>query len=226
MTPKRKSHNENPFTYELANGEQLLWTGRPNPWKIFTREDFFIIPFTLVWGGFVVALNAAIWTVNGPLVGKIAGFPFLVAGLYMMVGRFFYKVWRKRRLYYAVTDQRVMILLKGIRYDLRSFSIGMIPYLHKYVEMNGYGKVVFGGPAPLNRWQQQQLDNPNSSFEWAGFALDGFYDIPDAHEVYALMKELCYGQRQGRSAESAPDTPVEFMPGPAASPSGRRVRSG
>ncbi len=31
--------------------EQVLWTGRPDPAKRFTRSDLWLVPFSLMWTG-------------------------------------------------------------------------------------------------------------------------------------------------------------------------------
>jgi hypothetical protein len=204
MTQKRKSHDENPFTYELATSEHLLWMGRPDPGKIFSAQDVFQIPFSLLWGGFALMWNASVWVGNAPIFFRLWGLPFLLMGLYMIVGRFIYKAWRKSRTYYAVTDKRLLILSMGLRYNLQAFPIDQLPTLRKQVNRVGAGGVIFGEPPQQNRWQRKPMNMSNTGMEWAGFALDGFYDIPDANEVYALINELRYGD-----AEKAKGRPVE-----------------
>jgi hypothetical protein len=42
------------FSRELLPGEAIQWTGRPNPSVVFHYYDWFVIPFSLLWGGFAV----------------------------------------------------------------------------------------------------------------------------------------------------------------------------
>jgi hypothetical protein len=42
------------FPYELLPGETVQWTGRPNAAVIFHKEDWALIPFSLLWGGFAI----------------------------------------------------------------------------------------------------------------------------------------------------------------------------
>lgn len=155
MIAKRKIHDENPFTYELTSGEHLLWTGRPDPGKIFSAQDIFQIPFSLLWGGFALFWNLMVWAGSAPIFFRLWGLPFLFMGIYMIVGRFIYKAWRKRGTYYAVTDKRLMILSMGLRYNLQAFPIDQLPTLKKQVNRAGAGSVIFGEPPKQSRLAAQ-----------------------------------------------------------------------
>jgi len=101
---------------EFLRDERVLWQGQPDPSKHFAPSDVFAIPFSLLWGGFALfweasALGLVRWDGDegrAPLFFVLWGIPFVLIGLYLMVGRFFYKAWRKRRTLYAVTDRRVL----------------------------------------------------------------------------------------------------------------------
>ena len=100
-----------PYSSEMAvlsglrPGERLLWSGRPDERALFIPADGFLIPFGLFFLCFSV-----VWTTqaaNGaPAFFPIFGSLFIAIGLYYVFGRFFVKVWRKRRSFYAVTDRR------------------------------------------------------------------------------------------------------------------------
>lgn len=90
-------------------GERLLWSGRPDPDVIFTPRDVFLIPFSIVWGGFALFWEGAV-IVAGTNAFFIAwGVPFVLVGLYMIFGRFVMKKRWKRTAAYGVTDQRALV---------------------------------------------------------------------------------------------------------------------
>ncbi len=93
----------------LRPGEQLLWAGRPDPAVHLTPADVFVIPFSLLWGGFALFWTYSAAAGGAPLPFVLFGVPFVALGLYMLVGRFVYKAQRKRATAYGVTTERVLV---------------------------------------------------------------------------------------------------------------------
>ncbi|MFP4598148.1 MAG: hypothetical protein ACLFVJ_07850 [Persicimonas sp.] len=100
---------------ELDPGEELLWAGRPRQGVVFTRLDFFLIPFSLLWGGFAIAWETIV-LLHGVWPFAIFGSFFVVIGLYMMIGRFFVAARKRAHTYYGLTNERVLII-SGKRLD-------------------------------------------------------------------------------------------------------------
>jgi hypothetical protein len=68
------------------------------------------MPFSLMWGGFAAFWEYEVIKSGAPFAMRLFGVPFVVVGLYLIVGRFFADAWRRSRTFYGVTDQRVLIV--------------------------------------------------------------------------------------------------------------------
>ena len=180
---------------ELLGGERLLWTGQPDPRVIFERVDIFLVPFSLLWGGFALAWEAGVLGLGVfgeghrsavPWFFVLWGIPFVLVGLYFIAGRFFYKAWRKRRTYYALTNKRALVLLEGRGHTLRACFLSAVPTINKSVRPSGVGTITFGNTS----WASM-YDNTGMDFFGAMGALGAdstvrFNDVRDADRVYGL----------------------------------------
>lgn len=110
-------------------GEPLLWSGRPDPNVLFARNDLYLVPFTLLWGGFAIFWNVMVWRGHAPVFFRFWGIPFLLIGIYLIAGRFFVKRNRKRGLEYALTRSRALIC------DSRG-GVRDVPLAHAPIEQN------------------------------------------------------------------------------------------
>ncbi len=93
----------------LRHGEQLRWVGQPDPRVRFTPADAFLVPFSLMWGGFAVFWEVQVILRGAPAFFTLWGIPFVLVGLYLIVGRFVYKKRRKLKTVYGLTDSRAMV---------------------------------------------------------------------------------------------------------------------
>jgi hypothetical protein len=93
------------FTSDLLPTERIEWTGQPEARIIFHHEDWLVVPFSLMWGGFaifwLVSASGVLGGFNHPnrtfeYFGIIWGTPFVFVGQYLIWGRFLYARWKKR----------------------------------------------------------------------------------------------------------------------------------
>jgi hypothetical protein len=173
---------------ELLPAESIVWGGRPVTSVIFHKEDAFLIPFSLLWGGFAIFWEASVlglWGHNGSWVfGAIWGIPFVVFGQYLIWGRFLYTAWLKRRTAYAVTNRRVLAVQEGRTQRVASAYLDSLPALIKESGSNGIGVL---------RFKPQLM---NGRFGWRSWnslevgALPAFVDVQEIDSVYRLVADL------------------------------------
>jgi hypothetical protein len=170
---------------QLIGGERILWTGQPDPGRHFDRSDRFLIPFSILWGGFAIFWEAAVIQ-DGWGFGVVWGIPFVAMGLYFIFGRFFVKARKKRRTHYAVTDRRVLSVERGG--PTRATFLDLIPTINATVRNDGSGTAIFGNTS----WMQNSYANTGLDFFGRGYDTEavGFYDIRDARQVVDLVNTL------------------------------------
>jgi len=174
--------------------EPMLWAGRPDAGVLFGRGDRLLVPFTVLWGGFAVFWNVMAWRGHAPVFFRWWGIPFLLAGLYVIVGRFFVKRNRKRRLEYALTSTRAVIC------DSRG-GVRDVPLAHAPIEQspsrdgrhmtvtfgtssNGWGGGFGAGRLPAN----SGLDVFGSNS-----ATPAFVDVADVAGLQAALAHIDRG---------------------------------
>jgi hypothetical protein len=172
----------------LAAGEHVEWTARPRGGVRLTRADAYLVPFSLLWGGFAIFWEVSAIEGGGGPFFVLWGIPFVAMGLYMIVGRFFYAAYRNRRTVYAVTDHRVLRVASNRRGDaVDAMYLSAIPSVSTTVGPHGRGDVLFGTASPGQRWYGNTgLD----AFNRGSGSVLAFYDVDDPGAVAELVDRL------------------------------------
>jgi len=192
---------------ELTTGEGVVWAGQPNGAVFFHKEDAFLIPFSLLWGGFAIfwELGAAgFWGSNSRsgnpwLFGMLWGIPFVLIGQYMIWGRFFYTAWKKKRTYYAITNRRVIVVQNGWNRQMASAYLDSLPTLIKEGRSSGIGTLRFSQAESM--WSGRR-----GWGTWDGMTVGNvptFVDIDDLDYVYRLISDLREMARTSKVPSSA-----------------------
>lgn len=162
----------------LSGSERLLWSGAPRPGVAFRAADAFLIPFSLMWGGFAFFWEAMVLKSDGPVFMKLWGIPFVLIGLYLIVGRFFHDAWKRARTTYAVTSDRVIILSGR---GEKSLPLRTLAEFSIRARGDGSGTITFGS-SPFGAWSSTGLS-------WPGMPqVPSFENIPEVQTVHEFIR--------------------------------------
>lgn len=182
MTAVSATRAENAIRTSLRDGEQLLWIGGPDPSRLLSREDAFVIPFSLLWCGFAI-----FWLIFAMRAGGLFwlfGVPFVLVGLYMVFGRLIVKRSTRRGMRYAITSRRALVAgASGSLVDTNLASEHVSTTRHKD---GSHADVRFGsGPGGAAAiWDNTGMEKifPTS----AGIA---FYDVADPEPMLRALEQ-------------------------------------
>lgn len=184
---------QNRLAGELESGERVLWSGRPDGSRWFCPQDAVLVPFSVIWSG--IAISVELSSVQAPSSGGgaswLTGMPFVLIGLYLLVGRVPVRRWIRRRTLYALTDRRALMLVPSWRGGTHANSVWLRSYppVDKRTARNGRGTLVIGSPRQNQSWFNSAASDPG----WPGAnkALGNavvFADIAQADEVYGRLR--------------------------------------
>jgi hypothetical protein len=164
----------------LRQGEQIRWAGQPDPRVLFTPADGFLVPFSFMWGGFAVFWEILAIAGGAPTFFALWGIPFVLIGLYFIVGRFIYKKRRKLTTVYGLTDSRAIVSSSERSFD--DMPLMGTPMRINRSRDGRHVSVIFGATRQTP-YQNTGLDLFNFG-QAQGMA---FFDVDDPD---ALMREL------------------------------------
>ncbi len=178
---------------DLLSDEHMIWAGQPDNSKIFSKGDLFLIPFSIMWGGFAIFWEAMAIIGKAPIFFMLWGIPFVLIGLYMMFGRFFYKSYIRRNTYYYITNKRIIILKDVKKRSIEAEYINTLPCINKDVDEHGKGTVTFGHiTSSIGMYADSGMELFNRQNRYGAIA-PAFYDIEQAHYVYRIVNEIRNG---------------------------------
>ncbi len=132
--------------------DTVFWEGAPKKVPVFTRSDFLLVPFSLIFGGFLLAyaVIAAIMMIAGQgILFSLAGITFLLIGVYLIFIRLWYRKKRISREVYFVTDKRVFgfdTMRDNVLFDiaLRDTDLSLGYKSLELGEVNSIGDFIYG----------------------------------------------------------------------------------
>ncbi len=174
------------FRDELNPAERIIWSGQPQQGLLLRPIDAFMIPFSLLWCGFAFFWELGVISDGAPFIFMIWGIPFILVGLYFVFGKFLVDNLQRKKTYYALTDQRALIISRLHTQTTRTIKYKKITDISISTKSNGKGTITFGTPNSRS-WMNSLNWFPNSS---TSNDVPRFEMIEDAKMVYEHIKRF------------------------------------
>ncbi|AQR93141.1 hypothetical protein [Clostridium saccharoperbutylacetonicum] len=164
------------FKRHLLKEEKILWSGKPNNKKLYSKEDAFSIfhGTCMIAGGvfgIVFGTGSLDQIASDPMpfiVSILLSTPFFIVGFYQLIVKAIRRKYKKEKTFYAITNKRLLIFEVGKDEKVISKYISQINKVDVNTSNKGMGTIEFG---------------ENDS--------DGeFSDINDVENVYKLINDL------------------------------------
>lgn len=170
----------------LSPDESIVWSGRPDPAVFFARADAYLVPFSVVFLGFVTVIWVTSWSRTTALITVFFGI-IVLAGLYQLAGRFIFKRWKNSRTSYAVTNHRILVAV-GDK-SLRETPVKTLQAITRLRKDGQHIDITFGPIVPGFRWNPSNantgmdfMTNPNEPL--------AFYDVAEPAAVVAALDRV------------------------------------
>lgn len=132
------------FRTYLDTGESLLWTGKPKQGVKLRASDAFMIPFSLMWGGFAFYWEFSVNSLGAPFFFKLWGIPFVLMGVYLIIGRFLFDARRRKNTRYGITESRIIIKSGVFKESIKSLHIKTLSNITLIEKNDKSGTIVLG----------------------------------------------------------------------------------
>jgi hypothetical protein len=168
---------------ELSSGEKLLWSGQPRSGIRLRGSDAFAIPFSILWCGFAIFWETMVVKKGAPLFMMLWGVPFVLAGLYIVFGRFIVDAMSRAKTFYGVTNERIIIISGLFSRQVKSLNLRTLTDVSLSERSDESGTISFGPVYPMGRWV------PGG---WPGasrYAPPTFDMIEQAKRVYETIRQ-------------------------------------
>lgn len=172
---------------ELANDENLLWSSQPKQGIVFRGSDFFMIPFSIMWGGFAIAWETTAIIGGAPFFFWVFGIPFVLLGIYFIFGRFKVDELLRKKTYYGITNKRIIIASGLFSRSIKSLDPKILTDLSLTEKAGGIGTICFGQKNPFFWFDGMPIPGMEQ------YTVPKFDLIENARDVYGLIQKVKSG---------------------------------
>ena len=175
---------ENFLAQQLDPGERMLWSGQPRGGIRLRVQDAFLIPFSVLWCGFAIFWEVGVVRSHAPFFFMLWGIPFVCVGLFFVFGRFLFDAYNRARIFYGVTNERILIVSGLFARQTKSLQLRTLTDVSLTQRGDGSGTITFGPTHSMNAFF------PAGAWPGAGrYAPPAFDLIENAKGVYDLIRQ-------------------------------------
>lgn len=171
---------------EASKDESLVWSGKPRQGWLFSAQDFFLIPLSIIWTGGVVFMLLQILATtetDQPLPLVVIPLLLVVVGIYCVLGRFIHGAFRRRHTIYGLSKKRVIIVNSS---GVKSVSLNNTTEIRYKAGKAGRATIVFGRESGLI-----PMDMASAFRFWLGEPqAPALIQIDNGERVYAEIKRI------------------------------------
>jgi len=162
----------------LDPGEEILWQGAPDPGFHFRARNLALTAFGAAFAAF-----ALFWMVMASRAGGgfwMFGLIHFSVGVSLILGSLFWGTFKRRRTFYSLSDRRAFIATNLPIVGRRLKSYPITPQTVLTLEERDLPSIFFAREVRRSKNGTQNVPV-------------GFVRIPDAVEVYSLMRRIQAG---------------------------------
>jgi hypothetical protein len=101
-----------------------------------------------LWGGFALFWESSVISSNAPFFFRLWGVPFVLLGIYLILGRLIVDAFQRGRTYYGVTTDRILIVSGLFQRNVKTINLRTLGELSVAEDSSGSGTITFGQPNP------------------------------------------------------------------------------
>src|SRR5258708_30915992 len=132
-----------PVERKLSPGEKLLWSGQPRFGIRLRGSDAFVIPFSILWCSFAIFWETMAVRKGAPVFFMLWGIPFILVGLYIVFGRFIADAMTRKKTFYGVTSERIIIITGLFSQEIKSLNLRTLTDVSLTERGDGSGTITF-----------------------------------------------------------------------------------
>lgn len=167
---------------EVQSDERIIWSGIPQQGLMLRASDTVLIPFSLMWGGIAIFWEFSVISSGAPFFFMLWGIPFALAGIYLIVGRFFYDSSRRANTIYGLTDKRAIIISGLFSKKITSLNLKNLSEIQVKANKDGSGTITLGASNQPQFFQ-------NSSWPGMSNGAPSFEGINDVQRVKQYIRQ-------------------------------------